>query len=236
MKEVKYREALQNSTLEPSKDSWKRLEKKLNRHEKKKRHNYAPFFKYAAVILILVSLGIYFFQPGGEIKNMPEIAAPSFDKNLISTPQVDDVPKTEVATSTKILTPKETTKKKVEAQSKTGIIQEERIAYKTVEPDLNIPETIVAENLDENVASGTTSGFEEGFSDEQAIEDEIDQLLQRSKIKLNTGSPEARKIVNADVLLNEIEDDLDKALKQKLFEKIINTVKNPKEAVSYQDN
>ena len=236
MKEVKYREALQNSTLEPSKDSWERLEKKLSRHDKKKRHIYAPLFKYAAVILVLISLGIYFFQPGQEIKNMPEIAAPSFDENLKSTPQVDDVPKIEVATSTKILSPKETTKKKVAVQSKTERIQEERIAYKTVESDLKIPETIVAENLDANAISVTTSGCEEDFSDEQAIEDEIDQLLQRSKIKLNTGNPEARKIVNADVLLNEIEEDLDKALKQKLFEKIINTVKNPKEAVTYQDN
>ena len=89
---------------------------------------------------------------------------------------------------------------------------------------------------DTNVSGGSISGFEEGISNEQAIEDEIDQLLKQSQINLNKGNSETKKIVNAGALLDEIEDDLDKALKQKLFEKIIKTVKNPKEAVTYQDN
>jgi len=236
MKEVKYREALQNRTLEPSKDSWERLEKKLSRLENKKRRSYVPLFKYAAVILIFVSLGIYFFQPGEEIKNIPEIVAPSIDENLKSLPKVDDVPKTEVATSTKIPKPLETNDKNAAVQSKKEIIKEERVVYKTPEPDLIEPETILAERLDANVPGATISGFEGDFSDEQAIEDEIDQLLLRSKTKLNASGPDTQKIVNAGALLSEIEDDLDKALKQKLFEKIIKTVKNPKEAVTYQDN
>ncbi len=62
MKDVKYREVLQNRTLEPSKDSWEILEKKLARLENKKRRHYAPLFKYAAVILVLISLGVYFYQ------------------------------------------------------------------------------------------------------------------------------------------------------------------------------
>ncbi len=236
MKEVKYRKALQNRTLEPSQDSWEKLEKKLSQFENKKRQNYWPLLKYAAVILVLISVGIYFFQPGEVNKNIPELAAPSFNENSKSLPQTDDATKTEVAASPKISAPKETAKKNEAIQPEKEIIQQERIVYNTPEPDLNIPETMMAVKLEENVSEGTISVLEQDFSDEQAIEDEINQLLQRSKIKLNTESPEARKAVSANALLNEIEDDLDKALKQKLFEKIINTVKHPKEAVTYQNN
>lgn len=236
MKDVKYREVLQNRTLEPSKDSWEILEKKLARLENKKRRHYAPLFKYAAVILVLISLGVYFYQPGEEIEKMQEIVAPSLDENLRSLPQVDDGPKTEVATSVKISTPKETPKKNDAIQSKKTIIPEGEIALKIPEIDVKMPETMIVERLDTNVPGGSISGYEEGFSNEQAIEDEIDQLLQQSQINLNKGNSETKKIVNAGALLDEIEDDLDKALKQKLFEKIIKTVKNPKEAVTYQDN
>ena len=74
-------------------------------------------------------------------------------------------------------------------------------------------------------------------AEEQLIDDEINQLLSRSKIKLIVnGEISSKKLVNANALLNSVEDDLDKDLKQKLLEKIVNTIKKDKEVVTSKEN
>jgi len=74
-------------------------------------------------------------------------------------------------------------------------------------------------------------------SEEQTIDDEVEQLLYASKIKLTVnGQISSKKIVDANALLNSVEDDLYKDLKQKLIEKIAKKLKNPKEVVSSVEN
>ncbi len=77
-----------------------------------------------------------------------------------------------------------------------------------------------------------TPGTEIVHAEEQFIDDEIEQLLYKSKIKLIVnGQISSKKLVNANALLNSVEEDLDKDLKQILLEKIVNTIKKDKEVV-----
>ena len=52
---------LQKRTIQPSEDAWNKLDKRLTDFEKSKKKNYWPFLRYAAAVLIFVSVGIYFF-------------------------------------------------------------------------------------------------------------------------------------------------------------------------------
>ena len=50
------------------------------------------------------------------------------------------------------------------------------------------------------------------------------------------GERSSKKLVNSNALLNAVEDDLDKDLKQILLEKIVNTIKKEKEVVTSKEN
>ena len=74
-------------------------------------------------------------------------------------------------------------------------------------------------------------------SEEQFIDDEVEELLNKSRIKLViNGEISSRKVVDANALLDAVEEDIYKDLKQKLIEKISNTLKNPKEVVTSRDD
>ena len=62
MEQNSYKKKLQERTFEPSKDSWKKLDERLTAFENKKRWNKMGFLKYAAAILMLISVGFYFNQ------------------------------------------------------------------------------------------------------------------------------------------------------------------------------
>jgi len=74
-------------------------------------------------------------------------------------------------------------------------------------------------------------------SEEQLIDEEVEQLLRKSKIKLLVnGQISSKKVVSSEDLLNSVEEDLYKDLKQKLIEKITTKLNNPKEVVTSREN
>lgn len=74
--EHKYRKDLQNRTIEPSKDVWTKLEGKLNDFEKSKNQKKWTFLKYAASILIIISVGIYFGNKNEQTLEKELVAEP----------------------------------------------------------------------------------------------------------------------------------------------------------------
>ena len=85
-----YREELQNRRINPSQDSWETLEKKLSYIDNKKEGKNWMILKIASLILVVISVGIYFYripQKTETVKeiigpNIPLIAAPSSKENL----------------------------------------------------------------------------------------------------------------------------------------------------------
>ena len=63
----KYREEIQSRSIQPSEGSWEQLSKKLDAHEKLRKTKKWSFLKYVAAILLVASVGFYFFQPKNEI-------------------------------------------------------------------------------------------------------------------------------------------------------------------------
>lgn len=233
MKPHKYRDELQNRTISPSPDSWERLNEKLSSHENNNKGRHWLFLKVASAILVFISIGFYFLKQQEEIISTPIIAAPASKEKFNKIPVADDVIETEIAV----------TPNKVSTKKKTGI---ESNWHKEPVNEVAFTHPSDASEISVNInteAALTDAGIEETSDDEmvhaeeQLIDDEIDQLLSRSKIKLIVnGEISSKKLVNANALLNSVEDDLDKDLKQKLLEKIVNTIKKDKEVVTSKEN
>ncbi len=233
MKPHKYRDELQNRTISPSPDSWERLNEKLSSHENSNKGRNWLFLKVASVIVVFISIGFYFLQQQDAIISTPTIAAPASKEKFNTIPVADDVIETEIAD----------TPNKVSTKKKTGIESnrhEEPVKEVAFRQPSDHSETSVVRHTEVVLIDAgikETPSTEIVQTEEQSIDDEIEQLLHKSKIKLIVnGQISSKKLVNANALLNSVEDDLDKDLKQKLLEKIVNTIKKDKEVVTSKEN
>jgi hypothetical protein len=239
MNQNKYREKLQNRTIDPSFDSWERLQIKLDSHKKKEKGRKWQFLKYAAGILILISVGLYFSERKEDLINDPKIVMPSPIEQLNNSYEITNDPEVEVAASRgdstieksishsrQVTIPSDKDEFALKGAARADSSNETEISV------IRVTEKGVLDSLSETFVQ-----FEALPTEEKALEDEVAQLLSQSKIKLRLNDPNSSaKEVSANVLLNEVEADLDKDLKQKLLEKIANTLKNPKNAVTFQEN
>lgn len=231
MKQDKYREALQNRTIKPSLDSWETLNGKLSALDKKPKRRYWVFLKVAAVVLIFISVGSYFWQESDTAISPPVIASPTLEEKLNSLPKVDDANNSEIVVSP------ETSPIKNDPVIDQIINKVTPLEVATAEPaneDISTKEVhdlAVIDSVSEVILLTETLDLKD-----QNIDDEVEQLLNNSKIKLVVnGQISSKKVVDAQTLLNSVEEDLYKDLKQKLIEKITNSLKNPKEVVTSRE-
>jgi len=233
MKQHNYRETLQNRTIKPSSGSWEKLNTKLTEHENKKTGRNWLFFKVASVILIFISVGFYFLEETDDMINSPIIVSPTLKEKLNTAPENNNVIQTEIA-----VTPGAST------IIKEPIYEPNKVASNTVKIDFTEPMDKKSNSSNKVNELGVLDSVTEVIlitehlnSDEQFIDEEVEKLLNESKIKLIVnGQISSKKVVDANVLLNSVEEDLYKDLKQKLIEKIANKLKNPKEVISSREN
>lgn len=239
MNQNKYREKLQNRTIDTSSDSWEKLQIKLDSHKNKEKGKKWQFLKYAAAVLIFISVGLYFSERKEDPINDPKIVMPSPIEHLNNSYEITNDPEVEVAAS-----PGDSNIKKPVTHSRQVIIPsnkdefaEQGAARADSSNETEISVILVTKKGVLDTLSETFVQVEALPTAEKALEDEVALLLSQSKIKLRLNDPiSSAKVVSANLLLNEVEGDLDKDLKQKLLEKIANTLKNPKNAVTFQEN
>ncbi len=233
MKKHNYREALQNRTIKPSSGSWEKLNTKLTEHENKEKGRNWLFFKVASVILIFISVGFYFLEDNGDMINSPIIVSPTLKEKLHTGPENNNVIQTEVAVSPGASTMKNQPRfDSNKAAASTVKIDFTEHIDKRGNSSNKVKELAVLDSITEAILITEVLN-----SDEQFIDEEVEKLLNESKIKLIVnGQISSKKIVDANVLLNSVEEDLYKDLKQKLIEKIANKLKNPKEVITSREN
>ena len=233
MKQHNYREALQNRTIKPSSDSWEKLNTKLTEHENKETGRNWLFFKVASVILIFISVGFYFLEETDDMINSPIIVSPSLKEKLNTAPENNSVIQTEIA-----VTPGASTiKEQPIYESNKAVSNRVKVDFsepmdKRSNSSNKVEELAVLDSVTEVILLTEVLNY-----DEQFIDEEVEKLLNESKIKLIvSGQISSEKVVDANVLLNSVEEDLYKDLKQKLIEKIANKLKNPKEVITSREN
>jgi len=95
----KYRNELQNRTIEPGKDSWEKLAGRLTDFEKSKNEKKWTFLKYAASILILISVGIYFGNNNEQTIEKEIVAEPVLKVQENKIQSIVEQPQNVIATS-----------------------------------------------------------------------------------------------------------------------------------------
>lgn len=256
MKRYTFRENLQNRTIDPSKGSWDELDKKLTAHENKKKYRNWMILKIASFILLLVSIGIYFDQSLQDTLPAAEIAAPVSGDELRSLPDMEPATKVDLAekSSSPEIEITENTNAPQTAEISTSSEKRKNslIHHNAAEPGSEEMAslkketnnyTFISRSEQDLIAMDTVTFSEEISSplirseQDDLLDAEIDRLLHNSKLKLIVnGQISSKKYVNTDALLNSVEDDLDKDLRQKLIEKIVNTLKKDKEVVTSEEN
>ena len=233
MKQHNLREELQNRSINPSLDSWEKLNSLLTAHDAKGKKGSRRFYKVASVILIFISVGFYFLKPLDSNINTPDIAAPSLKDNLNTIHEINEVTETEVTEipETSPINKKPLPDSQMSEPNETEVALTESLTKSEVSTNK------LVEFSNNDTVTGAFVVKDIPNAEVLFIDDEVEQLLNKSKIKLtdhNQGS--SHKVVSANALLNSVEEDLYKDLKQKLIEKITSKLKNPKEVVTSREN
>lgn len=234
MKQDNLREALQNKMIQPSEGSWKTLNSRLNAHEHKEKSRSWRVFKVASVLLIFISVGSYYLKSVEDRSATPSPAVPSLIDNSNNHEEVNDLIKTDIADAPE----NPTIKKKPVSDSKVSESVNTEVAFVEVldinqEPTNNVTELIINDTL---TVTETIEILAIPDSEAQTIDDEVEQLLNKTNIKLEAYGQVSSNNLSANALLNSVEEDLYKDLKQKLIEKITTKLKNPKEVITSREN
>lgn len=231
MKEDNYREALRKRTIEPSANSWDKLNDQLDAQADKSKNRKWFILKIASVLLVFISVGFYFTRQDENKINEPKIVSPNMIEIQEASPEQEELNATET-----VMTPKTNN---FDSQPEIDPVKHKTIAVK-----VNFKQSAI-ENESENIEQITMlDSVTEAIlltetidPDKLNIDHEVEELLAKSRIKLVVnGQISTQKVVDANALLNAVEEDIYKDLKQKLIEKISNSLKNPKEVITSRDD
>ena len=226
MEQYKYREQIQNSACTPSDDSWEKLNMKLTDYDNNKKNNKRLFMKYAVSVLIIISAGFYFVPSDDVITVEESIAVPNRNKTRIesSFANTETEPSEDSSTGNSIVLKK--IESKPPANEITNYEVEENLALKNgYDGEKN--ENYNKEG-DEYFKANTFSISSKITQHGADLDDEVEALLKNANLNIEKNGQyiNITKISAID-LLGEIEDDIEKGNRRKLFEKIIITINNP---------
>lgn len=215
-KQDKYREKLQQRSIQPSEAVWEQLSEQLDAHEHLQKRGKWGFLKYVAIILVIVSAGFYFFQPKAEIISEEKTEKPASKEKIEPAPIITLKKEILIADAEEILKPKQPKKQKIQQEFKqveaVVVFENEIVENKNITNKIEIKRSINA------------------VANNEVADTEIEQLLKNANIKVKeTHQNLNKKSVSAQSLLVEVEDDLDKDLKDKLLQTIVTTLKTPRE-------
>jgi hypothetical protein len=170
--------------------------------------------------LLLVSASLFFFQPKEVIIKTPIIETPALEDNVKIISEINPESVIEIVENSK-------------SSVKTPSIKQ---PLKIAKNEIQI-EVISVQNTSEILVNETI--IEDDFetvsiaSKEINLDNEVEQLLNNAKTNqiLNR-----EKVISANTLLTEVEDDLDKDFKDKLIDNILTTLKKPRIVITDRDN
>ncbi|PCH53960.1 MAG: hypothetical protein COC22_01220 [Flavobacteriaceae bacterium] len=239
----------QKRTIQPSEDSWAKLDSRLTAFERVKNKIKWIFLKYAASILIIFLVGFYFTQTTNHTAEKDVVVQPVIKVNELKIqPIIEESEKVLVASNPKEILNKPIQKGKIKKaiNRKQGtemavlktlntkeIVNKIAISEAIVNTQISRVDSLEDQKIKELVAEMKSIKKEKG----EVTDLEIEQLLVTAQKSLFAGHKiEQNKKFNSANLLAEVEYDLDKDFKKRLFEAIVNTLKEPKNIFVNRDN
>lgn len=231
---------LQKRTIQPSADSWGKLDRKLSDFERIKKNKNRQFLRYAASILIIFSVGVYFF--GFYNKPMEIVEKPAQEIEEKEKESIVKDANYEIAESEN----NDNSSKEIQTKS---LKNEALLAERTLEKSSKSDQIHKGESKIDAHLYGIDSLQNQKintivFQIENSIKNkgevsavEIENLLieAQKSIKSERKNMVAKKFKGSD-LLADVEYDLDKDFKERLYDAIVNTLKDPKNIIVNKDN
>ncbi|APY10538.1 hypothetical protein BWZ22_04460 [Seonamhaeicola sp. S2-3] len=242
------KDKLEERRLKPSVNAWDKLSERLDANEKKKHVNLYWWYGVAASIVGVL------FVVSQLVDNKQEIIAPQ----VVETPKGN---KPEALEQKSLYSSgQKQTQEKIVTTQKSGIKIKDESPVKSVGPILNKVPVIVSENIEVSKTSETitpTKELKEALTfEEQKVQQvvaqvkalkeqknkvtdtEVEALLQQAQreIALKKLYNESATIVDANKLLQEVETDLDKSFRTKVFEALKASYGTVKTAVANRNN
>lgn len=217
---------LRERQIAPSAGSWEKLEAKLGKDEgKSKLRTWWPLV--AAVVVLAFLAGSLFFRIAPESPAIVEEPTKNIPENTPET-EVFKAP-VEIASEESDTKPAKTEKEAPAEQIPQQPIQEnkpeelvaataeiEKLHFELEKINLAPPfqeETPIKTQLEEAIAMAVSEQTQKDLTDA-----EVDSLLMEAASQLTLRRPFEDGIVNASVLLAEVETELDQSFRQKVFE------------------
>lgn len=251
--EEQIKEKLEGRHIQPSSDLWDALSNRLDDQTKSNNKRWIWWLGMAASIVILLTISFNYFGPESVPNHTPVIVneQPKLEGPIInSEPEVvpnealaqEDIEdfqrskvteKSKVNVSTKDLEVITTVPKSKEAIAQNDSNQE-RMTTNAVSQDLT-PLELDKKQIDKAVAD--ILKFEANSSVE-VTDAQIDSLLKSAQRELfkNRILSENSNVVNADALLQDVEEDLGQSFRTKVYEALKDNYEKVKTAVANRNN
>lgn len=243
------KQKLENRSIKPSDDAWKKLSDRLDTQEKSNTSKPYLWLGIAASIVGILFVVSQFWNNESKIEIEPKIAdtpktIQQQPKEQIAVEEVlevnDFVTKDKPKTEAIVAIPKQI------EQEKTRTNVNETIAEITPKDKKEIditakPVQILKKNLsfEEQKIQDVIAQVQSMESQNKVVtDDDIDALLQQAQkeIKLNKLINETTGVVDADALLQDVEADLDQSFRSKVFEALKSSYNSVKTAVAQRNN
>ncbi|WP_111685284.1 hypothetical protein [Winogradskyella tangerina] len=253
--EEQLKEKLEERNLQPSSDAWSKLSERLDEDEKRSRKPWITWLSVAAGVIIMLSVLIQSFGS----KTDQEVTPQMVEEDVIELPKQDQLPiinenetielaveedtSNEVNTSPeeskedrKLIDPtsgkKEQPKLQLAEQSTNDVqpknsIEKPNEIQKAIVNETQINKEAVAQALNELNSEKT-----------RATDREVDSLLKLASKELVKDKllKETSKTVDAQSLLNDVEDEMGQSFRSKVYEALKGGYKTVKTAVAQRNN
>lgn len=255
--EEQLKEKLEKRTLTPSSDGWANLSDRLDADDKKSKRPIYWWLSIAAMLVIMIAITIQVFNKDEVIKVKPEIVNEDSNKiknneNAILINKEDNQlvseevsPKEQIEEEEKIENSiidnniKQLVENKSEPKTKlvsnTKKVEVKNLELESHKADINqniiknpeIDKTAVAEVI-ENIKETSTI----------QLDREVDSLLKLASKQLTTNKliKESSKTVDANALLEEVQDDMGQSFRSRVFEALKDSYETVKTAVAQRNN
>ncbi len=248
------REKLEARELKPSADAWKKLEARLDAEQPTKKSNVL-YYVAASFVGILILASVLFSRNNSEVDNQiveekiqqnqtnsqPEIIPnKTFSEEIVSeernSEKINSEEKQKPNTrEVKVIPPKKSTiDKKMESKEALANVSNEEIKKPVIKEDLIISEEdkLINNKVEEVVAS--VKKLQEDNAEISTTE--VERLLHNARRDIQTRRILNNPKVDATALLQDVEWELDKSFRDKVFEALGEGFQKVRTAVSERND
>ncbi len=245
--EENIKDKLEKRTIEPSKNAWNKLSASLDAQEGSSKNPVAWWLGLAASLVGVFLVTTLFVKTGEDKTVLPTLVDSPIKDNMILQEEVPE-PKAIVENDNKSneedINPNSDSNNNIAnqilikktAKKESVNIKSEVITYNILKDEIIDNEEIVNSNsiINNTNDQEIVAQIPELEKEKDLVTDsEIESLLERAQkdITLNRVKKENTKVVNANLLLQDVETDLEQSFRDKMFNTIISSYNTVKTAV-----